>query len=742
MRRNVSQVPKEFMVVELLIEKPQAECDSTNNNFELHLHLGPHYRFFNGALHPVVSQTESVWDLTFDKRKTLGDLRQSIFQLLEFWEGDMVLSVAKFVPAGLHIYQTLDGDDLMLCEVDIADGEDIFVWNGVEVGGIQIPTGGDCEPLLLNVLSLTPSGEGGECQQLIESPRVFPSNAQLGTVFSALAIPEGVVVLISNTESIGEESWTTVPKEDLKKTFREQGLRNGSSILIQDSSSDNSLLTKQGKWITGVNDTDWLQVKNLCQLESEEEQVKVSATVNTVVFDIRIKAIKELKLMKELAENSCLRPIDRNGKLLCPVLDSYTLKEAGLKMGSSLGLCPGKAPTSSQLFLFFAVGSDVQPGTEMEIIVEETTSVRDCLKVMLEKSGLSGDTWHLRKMDWCYEAGEPLCEEDATLKELMISSGDALLLTEGKLPPLKHEMNKLKAAVRRLALSSVGAPSDGHAEGSLLFLGDVDISEDAALVELKSQVRPLLQHSLAMTLPSFSEFCIPSPAFLRAWTVDSKRPGRLLRFHHQQLKEYKLGRRTEICLEPLQKEENLGPQDMLLRTQMRLPGKRAYTLPMDMVWDTARGSTAGSLRQRVADFYSLPVEKTEIAKYFPEKFEWLPVSSWNQQITKRKKKKKQDNLQGAPYYLKDGDTIGVKAKKMSENIAHYFEMQNLLVEDDDDFSTVRDDIAREKQKQLALGKKSQEALHVQSSDVASGAETPARPRGPEASLSIHVGSFR
>lgn len=60
---------------------------------------------------------------------------------------------------------------------------------------------------------------------------------------------------------------------------------------------------------------------------------------------------------------------------------------------------------------------------------------------------------------------------------------------------------------------------------------------------------------------------------------------------------------------------------------MRLPGERAYALPMDMVWDAARG-TASSLRQRVADFYSLPVEKIEIAKYFPDKFEWLPVSSW------------------------------------------------------------------------------------------------------------------
>ncbi|XP_036175831.1 ubiquitin carboxyl-terminal hydrolase 40 isoform X3 [Myotis myotis] len=718
------------------LQTKRTEYDSTNNIFELHLHLGPHYHFFNGALHPVVSQTESVWDLTFDKRKTLGDLRQSIFQLLEFWEGDMVLSVAKFVPAGLHIYQTLDGDDLTLCDIEIADEEDIFVWNGVEVGGIQIPTGIDCEPLLLNVLH--PATGSEECRQLVESPLVFPANAEVGTVFTALAIPGGVI-FTSNTASVGGESWTAIPKEDLKKTFREQGLRNGSSILIQDSSNDNnSLLTKQGKWITTVNEVDWVQVNNLCQLESEEEQVKISATVNAVVFDIRIKAIKELKLMKELAENSCLRPIDRNGKLLCPVPDSYTLKEAELKMGSSLGLCPGRAPTSSQLFLFFAMGSDIQPGSEMEIIVEETISVRECLKIMLEKFGLPGDTWHLRKMDWCYEAGEPLCEEDATLKELMLCSGDTLLLTEGKLPspgllnvPIwwyqppgpksqgKRHLDQTNCTPSQggvwRATSTPGAAGDVHADVPLRYLGDVKISEDATLGELKAQ---------AMTLPSLSEFFIPSPAFLRAWTVDSKRPGRLLRKNQQQLREYKLGRRTEICLEPLQKEEHLGPQDMLLRTQMRLPGERAYALPMDMVWDAARG-TASSLRQRVADFYSLPVEKIEIAKYFPDKFEWLPVSSWNQQITKRKKKKKQDNLQGAPYYLKDGDIIGIK---------------NLLVEEDDDFSTVRDDIGRE---DPALGKrKSLEALRVQSNSLLSSAETPGRPHRPEASLSIHVGSFR
>ncbi|XP_049470603.1 ubiquitin carboxyl-terminal hydrolase 40 isoform X2 [Panthera uncia] len=662
------------------LQRKRAECDSANNSFELHLHLGPHYHFFNGALHPTVSQAESTWDFTFDKRKTLGDLRQSILQLLEFWEGDLVLSVAKLVPAGLHVYQMLDGDNLALCEMEIEDGEDIFVWNGVEVGGIHIPTGSDCEPVLINVLHLAASSQGEKCQQLVEAPHVFPSNAEVRAVLTALAMPVAVL-FVSTTDSVGEENWVAIPEEDLKKTFREQGLGNGSSVLVQESKDDKSLLLRQGKWFTGASETSWLQVQNLCEVESEEKQVKISATVNTVVYEIRIKAIKELKLMKELAENSCLRPIGRNEKLLCPVPDSYTVKEAELKMGSSLGLCPGKAPTPSQLFLFFTVGSDVQPGTEMEIIIEETMSARDCLKLMLEKSGLPGDTWHLRKMDWCYEAGEPLCEEDASLKELTICSGDTLLLIEGKLPlpgflkvPIwwyqpggpsghwKSHQDQVDGTPSPggvwTATSTQGAPGDLYAEASLRHVGDLEISEEATLLELKSQ---------AMTLSS-SDFVIPSPAFLRAWTLESKRPGRLLRTNLQQLKEYKLGRKTEICLEPLQKEENLGPHDVVLRTQMRIPGKRAYAPHVDLVWDTACGWTAGSLRQRIAHFCSLPVEKIEIAKYFPEKFEWLPVSSWNQQITKRKKKKKQDNLQGAPYYLKDGDTVGIKVSYLTANV--------------------------------------------------------------------------
>lgn len=151
----------------------------------------------------------------------------------------MVLSVAKRVPAGLHVYHALDGDELTLCEAGIADEEDIFVWNGVEVGGVQIQTGFDCEPLLLHILHLELSGEGSEREQLVESPHVFPANAEVGTVFTALGTPEGVL-LMNSVESTDEECWTAIPQEDMKKTFREQGLRNGSLILVQDSDSDDN----------------------------------------------------------------------------------------------------------------------------------------------------------------------------------------------------------------------------------------------------------------------------------------------------------------------------------------------------------------------------------------------------------------------------------------------------------------------------------------------------------------------
>ncbi|XP_050825337.1 ubiquitin carboxyl-terminal hydrolase 40 isoform X3 [Gopherus flavomarginatus] len=723
------------------LRKRRVDSDSADNNIDLRLHLGSHYKLYNGALHPSLSWKESVLDLTIDKRKTLGDLRQSIFQLLEFWEGDMILSTAKSLPAGLHVYQTLDGDEMTLGGTGLADGADVFVWNGKEVGGVEVLPGLDHEPVLLNVLRLAGYNEGGKGQHFIESQHVVPCSAELSTLWKALASPGGIILMNSSGSDKEVENWKVIPEEDMKKTVKIVGLTDGSSILVLDSHDQSLVNVASGNLTAFMHDISWLQVKNFCQLEAEEKQVKITATVETVMSDIKIKAIQELRLGEELVDDSCLRPINGKGKLLSPVPEDYTVKEAELKMGSLLGLCHGKAPTSTQLFLYFVIGNDLQGTPEMEIVVEETASVRECLNLMLEKSGLPGENWHLRRLDWCYEAGEALSEEGARLRELNVCSGDTLVITEGKLPPkgflkvpiwwykplihfgqqesMQDQVNCMTCMMGALRVSPAGdSPAYVQSDIGLCYAGDVEISGEAFLEDLKIQ---------AMTLPFFQELSVPSPEFLRAWTLESKRPGKLLRNNQQQLNEYKLGGRTEICIEPLQKEENLGPSDLLLRVQMGIPGERDYYHSVDLVWDTSKECTAWALRHRLAAHYSLPVEKIEIAKYFPEKFEWMTISSWTQQISKRKRKKKQESLQSAPFHLKDGDIIGVK---------------NLLLEEGKDFSTVRDDIGKETQRQLAMEKKKSRQAQRLQNDVLSEGKVATKHRKPEVALSINVGIFR
>lgn len=53
---------------------------------ELRLHLAPSYRLENGALQPVNKEQDQSTTLSFDCRKTVGDLRLAIYQVMPFPE--------------------------------------------------------------------------------------------------------------------------------------------------------------------------------------------------------------------------------------------------------------------------------------------------------------------------------------------------------------------------------------------------------------------------------------------------------------------------------------------------------------------------------------------------------------------------------------------------------------------------------------------------------------------------------
>ena len=76
-----SVVPHKLLVWVNIFFCYSEEFEATNNTVELHLHLAPSYRLENGALQPISKEQIGSTTLSFDRRKTVGDLRLSIYQV-------------------------------------------------------------------------------------------------------------------------------------------------------------------------------------------------------------------------------------------------------------------------------------------------------------------------------------------------------------------------------------------------------------------------------------------------------------------------------------------------------------------------------------------------------------------------------------------------------------------------------------------------------------------------------------
>ncbi|XP_067315155.1 ubiquitin carboxyl-terminal hydrolase 40 [Pseudorasbora parva] len=736
------------------VQQRRAEFDASSNSIEVRLHLAPHYHCQNGALHPKAPGEDSIITVTFDRRQTVGDLRLAIYQMQDLWEGDMALTLAKNVPAGLHLYDTLTDDQMSLYSAGVCNGSDLFVWNGREVSGVAVQTGIEWEPVLLTVLrpSAEELGYGSGVEDtdgsgLVRSMKGFAGGATLSTVLEALGPQEALLCQEQSRPGAsggGASGWRVFPPQDMQRTLRELSLKDGDALLLlQPEELDSSIFSLDGGIVTVTTPSDcrWLQVEFCPQsgMKEEEEEVqgkkrsKVSASGNMLLAEVKEKAFEELRLQDELGGvECCLRQMDRSGKLLPPVHEHLSVRDAGIRLMTSLYLCPGPVPTATQLFLYFSIGLAPLVGQELEIIVEESLTVKECLKEMLQMARLEGESWHLRRVDWCEEIGEPLMDENASLEEAKVTHGDTLVLVEGRLPPKGY----LKLSVRMFMdmIDSSSVPELNHtAESQSIaglatewsgsekrFIGYVEISEEASLDDLKTQV---------MTLPALQDVCVPSPAFLRVWLLEGKKPARILRGNQQTLRKLKLGNGMEVCLQRLMKEEYLGLKDLLLMVQMGVPGEKAYYPSEEFLWDAGKDGTPKGLYSALASMYGLTPDNLLLAKHLPDKHTWMPISNWTQQVSKKKKKRKAESLQAAPFYLKDGDIIGVK---------------NLLIDNNKEFTTLKDEIGQQRLRDEAVNHNTRGHIATGecSQDSGSKKSGSTKNRKPEVALSINVGVFR
>ncbi len=73
-----------------------------------------------------------------------------------------------------------------------------------------------------------------------------------------------------------------------------------------------------------------------------------------------------------------------------------------------------------------------------------------------------------------------------------------------------------------------------------------------------------------------------------------------------------------------------SPSQMLLSVQRRVPGTLTYECQGELVWDVSHGAKVTDLRQRLADWAAIPVERVAMAKHLPEKYEWMAISEIHQ----------------------------------------------------------------------------------------------------------------
>uniref|UniRef100_A0A4W5KIB7 Ubiquitin specific peptidase 40 n=1 Tax=Hucho hucho TaxID=62062 RepID=A0A4W5KIB7_9TELE len=612
------------------LQHRREEFEASNNSADLRLHLAPRYRLENGALKPISIEQKEATNLTFDLRRTVGDLRMIIYQ--DLWEGDMALTVAKSLPAGLHLYNTLTDDEVSLYSAGILTGTDLFVWNGREVCGATVQTGAEWEPVLLTVVLGEEGGSG-----LTKELRGFAGRVTLGEVREALGEPQESLLCQEKRggegggEGGGASGWRVFPPGDMQRTLKELALKDGDALLVSSYRSDTVTTPNSSSYRS-----DTVTTPNSSSYRSDTVTI---TSPNTASIDMVDRCLLSLYWCVYLCPGvaCCLRQVDRTGKLLPP--GTLSVRDAGVRLMTSLSLCPGTAPKDTQLFLYFSVGTALSSGLEGEIIVEQSSTVKqvgnDCISF--------GDGWHLRRLDWCEEVGEALMDEVSNQND---KTGCLDYET-------RYESVKLSPLVKMCVCLVGGAMVE------LRTVGQVEISEEATLEELKTQV---------LTLPALQYVCVPTPAFLRVWQLEGQRLTRILRGQQHTL------RYTHSSLSLL--EEDLGPKEVLLRVQIGVPGERGYYPPEDLVWDASRDPSPRSLRSALASTYGLSPDSLLLAKHQPHTHTWETFSNWSQQVSKRKKKKKAESLLGAPFHLKDGDIIGVK---------------NLLIDNNRDFSTQQDE---------------------------------------------------
>ena len=702
------------------------------------IHFGRSYEYREGVLRPRIGACYFL-QYAVDVRITAGQLLEIVGELGgELVERCRTIHSAKTLPSGgLHLYHEITADlgsSLKSCSV--VQSTKLFVWNGREVDGVAIPVGVENEPISLRY-------------GLESSPEVFTIAVAKNTTVSALKALIANRLQLDSRENIrlsrSKENGTSCEplSTDLSKTVTDAGLGPKDRIIVCHSESPSTFTTTWSRSpAKGCPKSLPKQITVYCENHVGTEVVTVTVDAESsssveelkvlimTVADVPIEVVTEVRLRVRL-DDLGIRGVGP------PLHEAVDLSAARLSDCATLVLERGKAPQGNEITLTVSISAS----NELELTVGRDMAIHQLLHEVLLRAGVleKGTEWHLCRSDWTGDAGAVLSEPNQAVGDAGLNHGDHLFLQPGCPPPpgfLKISIHLESSParpcwwdpVRNMEATVVPYP-----------VGSVVISKQSTLMELKQQVMTILP-----------DFEVPSPQFLRLRTLTtSLHPTTILRQLSQTLNRMKMPTGCALGVEVLPVEEDLGGDQMLLTVRRRLPGERRYgDWAQEVVWDTSLGgATVASLQGVVADAIGENPSAIRMAKHIPDRFDWIiiphsdddwlrpePPATGGVGGSKKKRKRRTKtetkpggsvcDLKCAPFYLQDGDVIGVKVADEPGG-------------DDGDFGSIEDDAGRER-----IGSHQKDSTPRHEACNRSDTTAASAPSRVETAIKIHVGNFR
>ncbi|XP_052772606.1 ubiquitin carboxyl-terminal hydrolase 40-like isoform X2 [Mya arenaria] len=621
-----------------LLEQERKNYNLALNRLHLHVHYADFYQFREGALKQRAGAVTTEIDI--DRRETTNNLYKQILEVgTSYLPCDIfIVSTYKELAAGGHIYDNVaENPEMQLQLYNIHDGDKLFVWNGESVDDSPIMTGAVNEPIYLTVIydvdlqfsqgysrSLTlQEFKVILCESLRNKPETLRLKRVRGKEFQAK--------LVDLTDT------------DPMATLAELGFKDGDQLLAMD-------VTHQRKGVTEDNVTSAIYSSKFVirAVKKSLEPSQGSFDYLSVRVEVdRTISVSELKFII-LQKFECLDGKERRLRiehdslgLRQPIHEDLSVFDAGISQGSTVVLEDGPVPGSDEITVYFTSESSASGPDHTEVIVKQNITVGQCLQCVLSQANITDPDWHLRKTNWCGEAAELLDDPDLSLSASLVHDGDLLLLERGKLPPkgficlpvwLHPTPESVKTQRQGGLMSwmtsffdSQDASRSHEVAVDLIprYLGEIEISQEATLSDLKQQV---------MTLDLVSELPVPGPDFMRLRVKDKQRLGLVLRDGTKTLKRLKLTSNSILALQIVPEEEQLSVNHIVLEVRKRIPDTQDYEAPTELIWDTQGGATVHSLRQALAETLFMDAQNVVMAKHFPQRHEWMAINKHSQDM--------------------------------------------------------------------------------------------------------------